>query len=502
MRRVAASFAVAVAAFLGAAAPAAAWDVGKDVVGGTPAGATDAPWQVLLRVADGADVYQCGGSILDRTHVVTAAHCVELAGGFAAPADVHVYAGTTDRTALGTPAQAPAVAEVFVHPGYAFPAYDAAVLRLATELTYGPTVQPVALASAADDAALTTATPLLLSGWGGTVQLPPGAEADWSMTSDALQKATITPATGCATYFDWDPSAMLCAGQAGTDACQGDSGGPLVLDPAGTPRLVGIVSGGIGCAYPGYPGIYTRVASAEIRPFLADPVAGLPAPVMTSPPVLGGGSLAGTTLTCGPGRWDNARTFSYRFVQGAGVVRDWSASPAYPVGSGSIGAAIHCEVLARGFGGEATASSADVTIAAPHTDPPPTTTLPTPVTPPPVAPEPDAVAPTATLTKIRCSRTVCLLDVRVDDPAPSGGIRGVEATVRTTYRTWCRKGGKRRRCDKTTAARKLTALPTGPNAYRITSRKLRAGTQTFRLAGVDAEGNRQLVATTIRRRTG
>jgi hypothetical protein len=92
--------------------------------------------------------------------------------------------------------------------------------------------------------------------------------------------------------------------------------------------------------------------------------------------------------------------------------------------------------------------------------------------------------------------------VRVDDPAPSGGVRGVDATVQTAYRTWCGKGRKRKRCTKTTAAMKLTALPAGTNAYRITTKRLRAGTQTFRLVGVDAEGNRQPVATTLKRRTG
>ena len=501
MRRVVASLAAAGMAFLCAAAPAAAWNVGKDVVGGTDASATDAPWQVLLVM--GADEWQCGGSILDATHVITAAHCVtDDFDRPIAPAAAHVYAGTLDQYTMDPGTQYSVAEQIFVHPGYTWPVYDAAVLKLATPLTLGPNVRPVALATAADDAALTTSTSLLLSGWGGTSQLPPNSGPPTSLPPK-LQMATITPATGCETYSEWDASTMLCAGQPGKDACQGDSGGPLVLDPTGTPRLVGIVSGGIGCAYPGYPGIYTRVASAEIRPFLADPAAGLPAPVVTSAPALSGGSQVGSTLICGPGRWDNAKTFTYRFVQGAdNVIRDWSASATYPVGVGSAGADIHCDVRARGFGGEATASSASVTIAAPQATPPDTTAPSPPGLPPTVAPKPDGVPPTATLTKIRCSRTVCLLDVRVDDPAPSGGVRGVDATVQTAYRTWCGKGRKRKRCTKTTAAMKLTALPAGTNAYRITTRRLRAGTQTFRLVGVDAEGNRQPVATTLKRRTG
>lgn len=49
------------------------------------------------------------------------------------------------------------------------------------------------------------------------------------------------------------------------DTCVGDSGGPLV-DPQNSSqpedhRQVGIVSWGVGCAEPGFPGVYTRLDS-------------------------------------------------------------------------------------------------------------------------------------------------------------------------------------------------------------------------------------------------
>ena len=43
--------------------------------------------------------------------------------------------------------------------------------------------------------------------------------------------------------------------QGGADSCQGDSGGPLSCNG----KLTGIVSFGIGCGRPMYPGIYTKV---------------------------------------------------------------------------------------------------------------------------------------------------------------------------------------------------------------------------------------------------
>ena len=58
---------------------------------------------------------------------------------------------------------------------------------------------------------------------------------------------------------------MFCAGlyeDGGVDACQGDSGGPATMDfdEDSTGTLVGVVSWGYGCAYPGFPGVYTDVA--------------------------------------------------------------------------------------------------------------------------------------------------------------------------------------------------------------------------------------------------
>jgi secreted trypsin-like serine protease len=54
----------------------------------------------------------------------------------------------------------------------------------------------------------------------------------------------------------------------GVDTCQGDSGGPLLV-PAGTAmRLVGDTSYGNGCAEPGYPGVYGRVADTTLREWI------------------------------------------------------------------------------------------------------------------------------------------------------------------------------------------------------------------------------------------
>ena len=54
---------------------------------------------------------------------------------------------------------------------------------------------------------------------------------------------------------------MYCAGDSRSDACHGDSGGPLYMRKADLQWVqVGITSWGVGCAEPGYPGIYTEVS--------------------------------------------------------------------------------------------------------------------------------------------------------------------------------------------------------------------------------------------------
>src|SRR3954453_18855606 len=63
---------------------------------------------------------------------------------------------------------------------------------------------------------------------------------------------------------------MVCAGypQGGTDTCEGDSGGPLLAPVGGEYRLAAATSFGAGCAEPGKPGVYARLAEGPIRDWL------------------------------------------------------------------------------------------------------------------------------------------------------------------------------------------------------------------------------------------
>jgi secreted trypsin-like serine protease len=236
-----------------------------------PDGSDSVPWQVHLEADIGggmADV--CGGTVRDATHVITAAHCaLDDSGAEFAPAKFTVEAGVVDVAHPESTMQARGVSAVSIFPGYdaATLAGDAAVLTLDQPLDLSdPTVVDFLTPVAAGE----TATHGQISGWGTTTEN--------GTTSDTLAFALVDvfDNSACASYGSrFVAQTMLCAGRdlgngAMVDSCQGDSGGPLArIDDTGhVDALVGIVSWGDGCARPGFPGIYTRVADPAINAFL------------------------------------------------------------------------------------------------------------------------------------------------------------------------------------------------------------------------------------------
>jgi trypsin len=503
MRRVLAPIVAPLAALLAltAAGPPPATAASNDVVGGSPrvvggapATSTDVPWQALV-LPDG---YLCGGAILDATHVVTAAHCVydDEEQEILSPSTITVRAGITNRLAAG---QHPIVTAVSVNPAYDPDTQtgDVAILTLATPFTFNATVKAIELTDVgyrpgAGDG-------LRLSGWGSDVARSPGDTTTPQHAVENLNVATISPSTGCASvYASFDDNLLLCAGQAGTDACQGDSGGPLAVQLSGVWKLAGIVTGGAGCAWTGYPGYYARVANPGIHAFLTGRGAGhaVQDPTVVSPPAITGATVPGGVLSCDVGTWTNAYSYDVAFLRGGTLIAYGSTMTVLPV---HVGASIRCVVEAHGLTGTTEAISGAVTITAPPA-PPPTPKV---ITPSPNAsaiPSPDAVAPKAHITKLSCARSICTLDVRVDDPAPSAGIKGVEARVKTAYRAPCVKRRKKRRCTKS-VDRRLKTTKTSPTTYRIVTPKLRKGTQIFRVVATDRSGHRQAKATTVKKKT-
>ncbi len=278
------------------------------MVGGTAVPSITAfPFQVALyvtlppRFLGPSMLAFCGGVIIDQTQVLTAAHCVtdEATGATVAPGAVTLTAGTAVLPP-SVPTQ-PVAAGIAVDPSYnpAGADSDVAVVTFPAPLYTGaprpdgtaavapiPLITP-ALAARYADPDLSPALPVAISGWGETAAKPVGAPDQPGPLPQQLQSAAthlVADATCAADYaglgrsgFPPITTRMICAGEpgGGVDACAGDSGGPLVVDAGGPPAppadyvLAGLADFGAGCAQPGLPGVYVRIAAPEISSFIA-----------------------------------------------------------------------------------------------------------------------------------------------------------------------------------------------------------------------------------------
>merc|ERR1711971_873245 len=222
------------------------------IVGGDDADVQEYPWQVGIEI--NGQFPWCGGSLISETEILTAAHCVQGRR----PSSIKVIVGEND---ISDEEQMKLeVAEVLIHPMYNGSTYDNdfAILRLVSPIAFSASISPVCLP--ADPTVTFTVEVATVTGWGSLGagnQIPAILqEANVTVISNAACKTAPQP------YKDGISETMLCASAPGKDSCQGDSGGPLVLLENGRQTLVGVVSWGVGCALPEFPGVYARVTVA------------------------------------------------------------------------------------------------------------------------------------------------------------------------------------------------------------------------------------------------
>lgn len=190
--------------------------------------------------------HRCGGSIIAIARILTAAHCT---AGLSTSA-MQIRAGSTNNVIGG---YTRTISRFVNHPSYTSSTLknDISVLHLTTALdTSLPTISIIALPNQGESAAVGTLSKV--SGWGAL------CEGCGGTTTLRYVMVPIISNSDCNLAYDGSVTdGMLCAGypQGNSDACQGDSGGPLSYNV-----LEGIVSWGMGCARPNYPGVYTRVS--------------------------------------------------------------------------------------------------------------------------------------------------------------------------------------------------------------------------------------------------
>jgi secreted trypsin-like serine protease len=475
------------------------------VVGGHPVGdITTAPYQVAVVIHASTSPYSgmwCGGSLRDNNHIITAAHCVfdNALGspGQPIPADaIDVVAGVADLTVSNIARNR--VESISLDDDYdpATFSHDAAVLTLAGSIQESTTVKRIEPADEDTWAAGVDGQSLLtVTGWG---QIDGGTYPKKLQIID--HQLPIVSDDDCApAYQGFDSDAMICAGSAQPprDACFGDSGGPLVVDDINgfpAPRLLGIVSFGppSGCAIAGYPGVYTEV-HGDIKAYVTQPIP-TPAPRTVLPPSVQGTVAVGSTVSCDPGTWTGAPSFAYQFViptASGDVARTaQTAQSTYTIQPADAGSPLACNVKGKNAGGMALAESAAVTVPVPQQQ--------TPVQPPNQSGSQalqDTSAPVARVTKTVCTATRCTLSVRVTDAGFSAGIKTVQSSVRSTYRTRCKRKGRIVTCTKHRTTKPSVAALTSTR-FKVVASKLPYGTQRFTLVAVDKAGHRQALPTT------
>ncbi|KAL1398337.1 hypothetical protein pipiens_009057 [Culex pipiens pipiens] len=215
------------------------------IVGGFEIDILEVPYQISLQDYR----HYCGGSIIGENWVLTAGHCAnEYEVG------LYVRVGSSLH---GSGGQLVPVKRVIQHPQYnpKTSDFDFSLLELEQPVQLSEEFFAVELPE--QDQEVEDGQLLQVSGWGAT-QNP--------SESNGPLRATNVPAVSqeeCRESYGTNQitDRMICAGYqaGGKDACQGDSGGPLVEGKT----LVGVVSWGIGCAEPGYPGVYSRVAAVR-----------------------------------------------------------------------------------------------------------------------------------------------------------------------------------------------------------------------------------------------
>lgn len=232
------------------------------IINGADVPVGEQPWVVGILQAAVSDDYLaqfCGGTLIDRQWVLTAAHCTfDEQGNAFRPTDLHVLVG--GRELRSNDGMRLTIDQIVRHPAFDALSYshDIALFHLATATT----MAPVELAEAKVDQLLVQAGQAMVVGWGVTQA---GAGATILQRAQVPVVSAATCRKFYAAYGIAFDDTMLCAGyaQGGVDACAGDSGGPLLVWNNRQQQWIqiGIISAGNGCAEAGFYGVYTQVAS-------------------------------------------------------------------------------------------------------------------------------------------------------------------------------------------------------------------------------------------------
>ncbi|TMP40484.1 serine protease [Pseudoalteromonas citrea] len=218
---------------------ASAVDVSPNIVGGTETPAYSRPYQVAL-LMNGRQ--GCGGTLLSREWVLTAAHCLDSAS----TSNLTVKVGA--HSLSQNDGQVLRVSQIINHEQWRGAngirsGYDIAVLKLASpaDAKYTPAKLPTA---EIERQYASVGNAVTVSGWGLT--------SNRGRPSDRLLEVALPVISNanCSSQLNYNiPNSVICGGgQGGKSACNGDSGGPYAVRVGNDFYSMGTVSWGIGCS--------------------------------------------------------------------------------------------------------------------------------------------------------------------------------------------------------------------------------------------------------------
>lgn len=223
---------------------------GGRIIGGNEIDIADRPFHVAVNVR-GEQI--CSGAILNQNSIVSAAHCIRES-----ISSYSIRAGSTSQFKGGVVID---VKQNIDHPLYNGTTFDndITILKLVSPLTFTDKIQPAKFAEKGFE--VPDGGICVVSGWGdqelGTGTYPENLHA--------VEVPKANQETCAKTYEQINAvvtDRMMCAGAKGKDSCSKDSGGPLTYNGI----HVGIVSIGYGCAFEGWPSIYSKIS--ELRDFI------------------------------------------------------------------------------------------------------------------------------------------------------------------------------------------------------------------------------------------
>ncbi|KAG1674878.1 Clotting factor B [Nymphon striatum] len=251
----------------------------QNIVNGKEADVSAWPWMVAIYRKYGRRFYfLCGGTVINKRYIITAAHCFKrksrnlayvffhgrllLSGVFEVRVGEH---DLSDRY-LG---ERYSVEDIIVHEDFKPPEQykDIALIRVMENIKFSTRVSPICLPTPENPIKNLAGRFAYAIGWGHLSYAGRSSTVLQQVAVPITKKDYCVSAYNARGFDSKYPrglgfSSILCAGyrEGGKDACTNDSGGPLMYFKRGIWTIVGIISGGHQCARPDSPGIYTNVS--------------------------------------------------------------------------------------------------------------------------------------------------------------------------------------------------------------------------------------------------